>query len=963
MRRVLTCWAIVLLAMPMLVSGQAQTTGNIEGRVLDEGGEPIAGASVTVTSESRNFERENVTGADGRFVFALLPVGSYLVTATLAGYEAQVLRVPVRIGETVPLDVALVAGGEMIVEQMTVVGTASAMETTSTGDSFAYDELINQLPVVNRELEDIALLAPNVSFGPSVGTVSISGAPSFDTTMLLDGAEVSDPYFGSAPVIYLEDAIEEVQILTSGVDARYGRFQGGVVNAVTKSGGNDFEGGFRLQLENQDWDSTTPFGEEQEDDLRKTYQAVLGGPVLQDRLWFFVGGRTIPESSAANTTRATNETFVTTQNEDRWQAKLSGALGPSHLVEVSHLDYARALTNTAGLPAGDLRASRGRREDPRTFDTLAYQGVLSDSTFVELQATRKEVDILSGGDSNGRSPFIDLVSFSVFNNHWWDFDDPSERNSETASAALTQFLSSDRWGAHEIEGGVQYVNSITGGENRQSNTGFNLLTFNPDFYAGQVGGEPRFNLVPFGAVRWVALGLEGEQELENLALYLRDSIELDRWRFDIGARWETYEGKGPTAPLNVDFSELAPRLGVTYSLAPDWQVQATYGRYVSRFNDNVGNNLTGVGAGPLIETLYAGPALLGATYEQIENALRNDTLWPFLTDVLDPEQPTNFPASDLAAPYSDDITLSLRHSFPTSRGSAVLSYVDREFHDLIDDFIGLVCSDQGFEFERPCPSGDYSTIVTPAGEAVVDTRVWANSSEAFREYQALTLVVDYYPLPRWMVGGNYTYSRLRGNYEGEATNQPASGSSIGDWPLAQAPGASRSGTLFGDIPHRLNLWSTFQLPTERFGSFVLGSVLQYRSGLPWSREAFVPFDDVPAYVSTGASYLYVFERGGDRFDDVWSLDGSVRYEIPLWRSLAPWAMLSVTNLLDNDTVIQHSVAGDFEEAPDGSLRWIAVGNCGPGDAPSTDCSDFGRIRNEADYQLPRMVQASVGIRF
>lgn len=970
MRRGLLAALLVVGLLPNVVLGQAQTTGRITGQILDDRGAPIAGASVTVTSEDRNFERESTTDAEGRFTFALLPPGAYTLAVTHAGYQSAVLRVPVSIGEAVPVDVALAPGGEVITDEVTVVGTATVLETTSTGESFDYDEMIAELPVTDRTLESIALLSPSLFSGPSNATLSISGAPSFDTTVLIDGAEVSDPYFGSAPVIYLEDALAEVQVLTSGVNARYGRFQGGVINAVTKSGTNQYEGTLRLELENEDWNSATPFEEEQSDDLGKTYQAVLGGPIVRDRAWFFVGGRTIPETS--ETASAFNgETFVTTTNQDRWQVKLNGALSARHMVEVSHLDYEEETLGFDGLSAGEAAAT-GTRQDPRTLDTVSYHGVLSQNTFLELQGTRKEVSIALGGEPNGRSPFIDLPNFFVYNNSWWDFSDPSVRDNETLSGALTQFFDAGSLGQHALEGGVSYVNSITGGDNRQSVTGLNLLALNPDFFAGQVGGAPRFNLVSQGALRWEALELGGDQELENLSVYLHDTVTLGRWRFDIGARWERYEGQGPVAQLNLDFSELVPRLGVTYELGPNWQAQATYGRYISRLNDNVGNSVTGVGGAPRVDSFYIGPTLLGATAAEVEAALRNDDLW-FVIDLTgDPDQPTAFPADDLVAPYSDDISLSLRHGLSNQRGSVVLSYIDRDYSALIDDFTGRVCSDLGLDFERPCPEGDVSSVAIGSDVVVLDTRVWANNDDARRDYQALILSGDLFLTPGWMIGGNYTYSRLRGNYEGEATNQPSSGSSMGDWERAQYPDANDSGPLFADVPHRLNLWSTYNVSLGGIGRLVVGGVFQYRSGQPWDKVAGLDLRAVPEYVSEGGNqYNHYFERGADRFDDVWSLDGSVRYELPLWTHLSPWLMLSVTNLFDNDAVIQHSVVGDAMVDANGDLVldsagrpiWVPVGNCAPGDEPSRGCTGFGRIRDEDDYQAPREFQLSVGLRF
>ncbi|HEX9945124.1 MAG TPA: TonB-dependent receptor [Thermoanaerobaculia bacterium] len=957
---------LVLLLLPLALFGQAEVTGRITGKVTDDQGNPLAGATVEVTSTELQLERQATTGANGEFLFALLPTGTYTVTVTALGRQPQVINLRLGIGQTVPLDVPL-APGEAVTEEITVTGTASALETTAVGERLSYARDVEELPIFDRTLENVALLAPNVSFGPTAATLSIAGAPSFDTTVLLDGAEISDPYFGSSPVVYLEDAIDEIQILTSGVSARYGRFAGGVINAVTKSGTNQFKGTLRSELANESWDSQTPYGEEQEDKVNKVYQGTLGGPIVRDRFWFFAGLRKIPSRTEAQTTTETAESFTQTLDEERWQGKLRWAVTPSHLVDLSYLNFDSTTDNDAGLPAGDDVAV-GKRADPRETTTLAYQGVLSEASFIELQATRKNVEIRGGSLDRTRDPFIDLATFSVFNNHWWDYDDPSIRDNETAALSLSSLRDLGRLGSHVFEGGVQYVASTTGGENRQSASGFNLLSFSTDFYAGAVNGAPRFNLRTGQAVRWQALQLEGDQTLKNTAVYLQDGWSLSKWRFDLGVRYEKYDGEGPLPQFGLDFDDISPRLGATYSITPDLQVQATYGRYVGRFNDAVANAVTGVGNGPLIETFYQGPNLLNATADEVQAAVRNNAYWPIITAYADPNQPTAFLAEDIQAPYANEVTLSVRGNLPRRLGSAVLTYVDRDYQKLIDDFLGGVC-DYGIDFGRSCPAGNTTTVFGSDNEPVaeVDTRLWANNPQAKRKYRALTALWNLRPAGRpWTLVGNYTYSKTRGNYEGEGENTPSSGSALGNYTRAVDPvRVSPFGYTDDDIRHRVNILGTYRLDFQRFGSLVFGSVFLYQSGLPYSLTAQVPYGEVPDYLGAAGTYTYFFgERGSRRFDDIWSLDLSTRYEFPLFRRLDAFLKVGVTNVFNNDGVLEFVPTGEAVfDAAGNPVSWQPVGNCGLDDEPSKDCTGFGQIRNEDDYQAPRTFLISIGFDF
>lgn len=966
MRKRLAAWLfLTVLLVPLAVFGQAEVTGRITGTVKDDQGQPLSGATVEVTSKDLQLERQATTGANGDFLFALLPTGAYTVTVSALSHQPQVFNLRLGIGQTVPLDVTL-APGESIREEITVTGTASALETTTTGERLSYTREIEELPVLDRTLENVALLSPNISFGPTADTISIAGAPSFDTTVLLDGAEVSDPYFGSSPVVYLEDAIDEIQILTSGISARYGRFQGGVINAVTKSGTNELKGTLRSELSNEKWNSSTPFGEDREDKVNKVYQGTLGGPIVRDHLWFFGGLRKIPSQVTSLTTTATAESFSQGLDEKRYQGKLRWAISPSHLVDLSYLHFDSSISHDNGLPAGDDTAL-GERADPRKTTTLAYQGVLSESTFIELLGTKKNVSIQGGSVVRTRDPFLDLASFSVFNNHWWDFDDPSLRDNKTAGLTLSNLRDLGRFGSHVFEGGVQYVSSITGGENRQSASGFNLLALGTDFYAGQVAGSPRFNLRTGEALRWQALGLQGDQKLKNTAAYLQDGWTLANWRFDLGVRYEQYKGDGPNASLNLDFKAFSPRLGATYSINPGLQVQATFGRYVSRFNDSVANSVTGVGAGPLIETFYLGPNLLNATADQVQAAIHNDAFWPIITGYSDPKQPSSFLANGVEAPYADEITLSLRGNLPRRIGTATLTYVNRDYKKLLDDFVGGAC-DFGFEFGRPCPSASTTTIFNGSEPvAEVDTRVWANNPQAKRTYRALTGAWNLRaPNRPWTLGGNYTFAKTRGNYEGEGQNTPASGSALGNYVRAVDPvAASPNGYTDDDIRHRLNLFSTYRLDFERFGSLVLGSVFLYQSGRAYSLTAQVPFRPVDDYLGAVGNYTFFFgDRGSRRFDDIWALDLSTRYELPIIHGVGVFVKAGVTNVSNNHNLLQFQTTGRAVLDANGNpVSWQPAGNCGLGDNPSKDCTGFGRIRNDEDYQPPRTFLFSVGFDF
>lgn len=968
--------ALVALA-PTTMFGQAQTTGSVTGTVTTEAGAPVVDAEVTLTGPAIQGDRVTRTGANGQFTARLLPPGQYTATINSPGLQPAVLSFRVLVGETIPLNVTLYPG-EVAGEEIVVLGRTSPMQTPETRQSFDYTTEVEELPIQNRNINNVALNAPNTSFGPNAGQVAIAGAPAFDTVVLLDGAEISDPYFGSGTTVYLEDAIQEVQVLTTGISARYGRFQGGVINAVTKSGGNQYSGTLRTEFDKQSWNEQTPYGETQADKLNKVYQATLGGFIIPDRLWFFGGYRTIPATATAFTTQTTSESFTTTTNEDRYQIKLRGAITPSHTVDASYLKFESEIANRAGLPAGDLLAL-GVRADPRTMTSITYQGVFGFNTFADAMYTDKAVQIISGGDPAGNDPFLwSSAGNWVYNNHWWDASDPSVRDNRTAALNLSHTLDTS-FGNHMLQGGVQWVESTTAGDNRQSPTGYNLIGGSAAFNPRVANGQLLFDLNPNVVSRWVATDLKATNDITNTALYLQDSITWNKFRFDLGARYDMYQGETTgVQAFDLDFADFSPRLGVTYNVTPTFQVLGTYGKYVGRFNDNWAGPAAGVSSAPRSIWNYIGPQQLGLTAAQVQAVLRDNQFWQQVGLIGDPAFPTTWVSGDAQSPYSNEWNLSLRSALPRNSGFVALTYTDRVYKNLMTAFVGLACTD----FGRCEGAGDRSPI---PGGAFVDTTVWDNDPRAKRDYQGLALQADYRPTARLTVGGNWTWSETKGNYEGEALNQPASGSVLGARERAiDLAAAAPYGYLAQDIRHRANVYGTYRFDFGRFGDLSTSGIVNYRSGLPYNRTAAVALTPTPQYASSGGSYTHFFEgRGNQRWDNVWSLDTALRYQVPvIWR-VSPFVKLDVRNILNNDTLLQYQTTGT-SAIVNGVRTWFPSGNadprletdnnpnttyvahCNPDSgefSPGTDCTGFGRVRNQDDYQVPRTFLITLGLQF
>ena len=215
---------------------QGVQTGAIRGLVQDQQDRTVPGASVTVTSPALLGPRSTVTDGLGNYSLTALPPGSYEITFELSGFTTIEVMASVPLGLTVQQDATMKAAG--VTETVQVVADAPVPITTPVvGMNFKQPEI--ELLATPRSLQGIAQLAPAVTENsPNANQVVINGAFAFDSAFLVNGIDVNDNVLAQPQSLFIEDAIEETQILTSGISAEYGRFSGGVINAITKSGGN-----------------------------------------------------------------------------------------------------------------------------------------------------------------------------------------------------------------------------------------------------------------------------------------------------------------------------------------------------------------------------------------------------------------------------------------------------------------------------------------------------------------------------------------------------------------------------------------------------------------------------------------------------------------------------------------------------------------------------------------------------
>ncbi len=291
-----TSFVSLQLLAPTPAAAQSSTTGAIQGVIVDSSsGEKLAGVTVIATSPSLAQAQTAITDDSGGYKISDLPPGDYLVTFYYADITLERGGIRVGVNKVTPVFQKLnqdAAGGETI----KITSSAPTIDPTSTTQGITIDKnYIKNIPVPGRTFES-TLGAAAGSQGDALG-VSFSGSSSLENQYYVDGVNTTGLTFGTVGSPVINDFIEEIEVITGGYNAEYGRATGGVVNVVTKSGSNEFKGSvfgyyqpgfFTAQTEAVPNNASSI---DVKGDLAYSgdFGFEVGGPIIKDKLWFFVG--------------------------------------------------------------------------------------------------------------------------------------------------------------------------------------------------------------------------------------------------------------------------------------------------------------------------------------------------------------------------------------------------------------------------------------------------------------------------------------------------------------------------------------------------------------------------------------------------------------------------------------------------------------------------------------------------
>ena len=968
--------SVLLLVLCLAMAGTAfaqNPTGTISGRVADPEGLAMPGVTVTVASPNLQGTRTVVTSANGDYIFPLLPAGDYTVTFELSGFKTIAVKQTVAVAQTHPVNIKMEI--QALSETVNVVGKVETISQTAQVATSYKSDMIAALPTT-RNLADTVSLAPGVSStGPS-GSLTISGSLSYESLFLVNGVVVNENLRGQALDLYIEDALQETTTSTAAVSAEYGRFAGGVVNAITKSGGNMFSGTFRTTLNNDNWRTLTPY--ESSNNLPKvdktvpTYEYTLGGPIMKDKLWFFTAGRLVkPETSQS--LAYTKIPYVFKRDQKRVEGKLTYTINANHNIRAAYTDIRDSQYNNSYGTMMDT-ASLYDRKTPQNLLSLNYNAILSSKFFVEAQFSQRKFSFQGSGsqytDPIKGTLLIDNTTGARFNSPTFcGVCGDEKRDNRNFLVKGTYFLSTQKTGAHNIVGGFDMFDDQRLVNNHQSGSDYRVYLTKTVIVGNTI--YPVFNNDTSTYIMWNPI----LQDAKTAQFRTYSGYVNDQWRFNnnftfnVGLRWDKNAGKDSNGVEVVKDSAFSPRLAATWDPKGDGKMafNASFARYVMSVANSIGSSGASGGQPATFDYYYKGPAINTGSGPYVTSDVALAQMWSWYNANVNPNKDffsADVPgvgtkvSSGLTSPNTNEYTVGITRQLG-SKATVRADFVYRKYQD--------------FYSTRVDQSTGKNT--DPKTGAVYDLNIVENTNDVQRSYKGFNLVGNYRVSRRLTLNGNWTLSSAYGNFDGEtASNGPVSAGVHAYPEYRQASWNYPLGPLSIDQRHKVRLMATYDVPAPKvIGSINVGAIFQYLSGTPYSAIGSVdvrPYVTNPGYITPqgGTSMSYYFsDRGAYLTEARKRIDLSINYNKKLAGRLSIFGQAQVLNVFNqfaleyiggmNTTVLTnrnnsklYSKFNPFTDTPVEGVNW-AKG------------AQFGQAIAASAYTTPRTFRCSVGLRF
>jgi outer membrane receptor protein involved in Fe transport len=595
MRRFSRLLVGALLALPLLwlAGGEALAGstlyGTIRGKVADEKGEPLVGVTIQVRSPELVRDVVRITDADGNFFVPDLPQGKFTVVAQLQGYITMSIETDVQKDRTTQLPIVLKEGE--LSETVTVTATRPVVDKTATESGGNYDKTFTESLPAGRSYQSLIQFAPGVTGGSNP---NVLGGTSNSNQYLIDGVSTRDPVTGTFGSNVNFDAIESVEIKLTGVSAEYGEFQGGVTSVILKSGGNEFTGSFRDVISAPRWTRlyapksqgeyaapvttamglgfsynrpTIPGYAPGNDKETNRLSATLGGPIVVDTAWFFMGYDRIDTRTNATLGNPVggaggNGSYINYFDGDNASLKLTWQATNNHRFQYSYNEDPAKTTRCYGniFFGGpcydsftvDLQGQGGFSYIGNwvgtwtpTFTTdFKYTRFKNAFSIQPLTPIPFQSDFvfqanLGSGPAAGNGPSIELASGTTYDANIFD-ETPEARKREQWELQATKFLDTDSLGSHTIKIGADYK--------EQTRIGASIIQGNSLTYFYEASGavNPAYDVNDREYYLWYDYAPPTTAGPVNkfTALYVNDEWQLnENLAFNLGLRWEKSDNR------------------------------------------------------------------------------------------------------------------------------------------------------------------------------------------------------------------------------------------------------------------------------------------------------------------------------------------------------------------------------------------------------------------------------------
>ena len=975
MRRLFCLSFAIGLFLPVSAArAQGVQTGTLTGVLTSSDHVALADAAVAVTSNALQGERTATSDVNGVYVIGNLPPGAYTIHISKPGLANMERTALVPLGGTATVDAVLSLAN--VIESVVVEGAAPAPVTAIQTSANIQAADINLLPI-GRTPYLITELMPGVTTNvPNANQVTISGGFAYDNVFLIDGVDVNDNLLGTSNDLYIEDAIGEVQVLNGGISAEYGRFSGGVVNIITKSGGNALSGTYRTNFTRPSWTEETPFEKANgitrgqptaanpliTNKLSTFTELTTGGPALKDRLWFFGAGR-FENSATAGTLQQTAIPYTKTNHSKRYEAKATGSLAAGQTLQGTFIDNRVHRANEPVLSFSIDKATLISPSTPNRLGVISYNGALSSRVLVSAQYSQKHFETRGVGSTATAivdSPFLTRTGTQYqYNAPLFDASDPEQRNNRQLTGSLSYFLSDHRLGSHELKGGFEDFVDTRIGANSQTSTGYVFMSnFKVDAAGVPVldaGGRaiPVFTPGVSRLQQWFP-HRGATFDMATMSAYVQDRwVASPHMTFNLGMRYE-HAGSHASAggASNVDVNRVVPRLGASYDVTADGRMVllGTYAQYSGKYNDTQFSRNTLVGNSERYTTVYTGAAGEGRDFAagfdpaNYAGAVVAAT-FPTLNILFD---------KNLSSPLTHEFTVGAARML--GRASYLKGvYVQRKTTNFVEDFAQL-------------SNGISNIVVNGVAVGTTDNILYKNSDLPSRAYRAVELTGQHRLPGKVLVNGQWTVQLMNdGNFEGESPNP--TGSAIGDYAeMLVLARSAPEGRLDDFQRSKVRLWADCNLMIGRYGTLDITPLVRYNSGKTYSLAvSSQPLSAIqaarnPGYANTVTQTIFFADRGSESFKGYGLFDLAVTYGVPVWRGARPWVKFEAFNLLNNQKLISWdtTITADAGGAKDENglpLAYVKGARFGTG----VSSSNYPGPRPGLDGG--RMVDFSVGFRF